>query len=174
MYVLRLLEEPAAAEISQHLESDCETCRQEVRTSVALWYLVGLVQAADTTARPSPQLRSRILQIAQSEPARGWWFRPPVLGWAQTLAASIVIAGAVWYGLRTDRERRVGGKAGEEKAPVAQSQSNEAQWRDRAEKAERELEALRAAAPLAPKAPARATTPDGSRALADALSANRM
>src|SRR4051794_35924102 len=139
---------------------------------------MGLVESLDTTARPSPDLKRRILAEITPRQQAPWWRSRPVGMWAQAMAASLILATAVWFGLR-DRGGRAGSRIEIQPLPVAQSQPVDSEWRERAEKAERELQALRGGAhevtsrAVAPQSPATTVVPGDATALANALSANQ-
>lgn len=59
LFLLGTLAEASAAELRAHLATGCPTCRQRVRDAALTVYLLSL---GTKSARPNPQLKSRLLQ----------------------------------------------------------------------------------------------------------------
>ena len=73
LYVLGLLDEPAAAEIERHLDEGCEYCREHVQ--MAFWTTSSLAGLAEAAKAPR-ELRSRVVGTVRPSPRpmRNWIF----------------------------------------------------------------------------------------------------
>jgi anti-sigma-K factor RskA len=79
LYALGIAEEPERGEIREHLQRGCEVCGAGVKRALETMALVG---ASASPARPSAQLRRRILASVGVEQRRAGWF----LVWAMVAA----------------------------------------------------------------------------------------
>jgi anti-sigma-K factor RskA len=83
LYALGVAEEPERGEIREHLQRGCEVCGAGVKRALETAALLG---ASAPPARPSPQLRRRILASVGVEPRRASWF----LVWAMAAALAVM------------------------------------------------------------------------------------
>jgi anti-sigma-K factor RskA len=91
LYVLGVAEEPARAEIREHLERRCEVCMAELNKARQIAALIG---ASSPPSAPSANLRKRILASVGYE-QRGYGLAP----WFGGLAALSLVA-AFYFGGR--------------------------------------------------------------------------
>jgi anti-sigma-K factor RskA len=83
LYALGIAEEPERGEIREHLERGCEFCGPGVKRALETMALLG---ASASPARPSAQLRRRILASVGVEQRRASWF----FVWAMAAALAVM------------------------------------------------------------------------------------
>jgi anti-sigma-K factor RskA len=103
LWLLGQLERPESSLIREHLDSDCPKCTEGVRQSVGFWSAYGAAASLDSTAKPSPRLRARVLQAIENGPKIVPFWRSKFL-YAGAIAACMLLTAAVGWRLGQTRE----------------------------------------------------------------------
>jgi len=155
LWLLGQLEDPESSLIREHLNENCPKCAEGVRQSAGFWSAYGAAASLDSTSKPSPRLRARVLQAIDDRPKVVPFWR-----YAVAIAACMVLTAAITWQLGQKPER-----------PITTPDPQIAELQRKLAASETEIARLTAQRP-APPAPAPVVTPDRTpeldKALADA------
>src|SRR5258706_9734890 len=101
LWLLGQLEHPETSLIQEPLNGDCQKCAEGVRQGVGFWSAFGAMASLDSTAKPSAQLRARVLRAIEDRPQK----IVPFWRYAAAFAAGIILTAAIAWQLGQKRAK---------------------------------------------------------------------